>query len=117
VGDAPSRVAVKKPVRGANALKTVAHPEFAPARELRAQTVSSEDDADTNEPGMVQTVATTREFTPEGEVVVTRWVTMSPKRSVSSVTDSAHAMRFRGVQSGIPFAAFPVQGGWLVFQL
>jgi beta-lactamase regulating signal transducer with metallopeptidase domain len=117
VGDAPSRLTVKKPVRGVNALKAVAHPQFAPAGDLKAQNVSSEYDAEANEPSMVQTVATTREFTPEGDVLVTQWVTVSPRGTVSSVADSAHGKRFRGVQAGIPFAAFPVQGGWLVFQL
>jgi beta-lactamase regulating signal transducer with metallopeptidase domain len=119
IGDAPSRPAVKKPVRGVNAVKAVARPQFALAGDLTAQNVSSQydSDAEANEPSMVQTVATTREFTPDGDVVVTRWVTVSPRNSVSSVADSAHAMRFRGVQAGVPFAAFPVQGGWFVFQL
>jgi Zn-dependent protease with chaperone function len=74
-------------------------------------------------PRMIQTVATTRQVSEDGDVVVTRWVSVSSWDSNRS-DESAQAAQGASQQGGPvqqqqvrPYAAVPVQGGWLVFQL
>jgi beta-lactamase regulating signal transducer with metallopeptidase domain len=90
-------------------------------------------------PRMIQTVATTQQVTSYGDVVVTRWVTVTAVNA-STINASALNPLARGnnrsdgsaqpaegrpqqsvpiqqQQQVRPYAAVPVQGGWLVFQL
>ncbi|HKO19895.1 MAG TPA: hypothetical protein VJU82_13510, partial [Acidobacteriaceae bacterium] len=80
-------------------------------------------------PRVIQTVATTRQVMADGEVLVTRSVTFtaldvasrSPatSRPVSDVPQPESQQDARAQQQQFihPYAAVPVQGGWLVFQL
>jgi hypothetical protein len=73
---------------------------------------------------MVQTVATTRQMMADGDLVVTRLVMVrayhvsSPDAS-QSVPDSPEpqSQSTPVSEQARPYAAVPVQGGWLVFQL
>jgi hypothetical protein len=70
---------------------------------------------------MVQAVATTRQVSGDGDVVVTRWVSVTWNASSNadggrSVSDMPQAESTQQQQIR-PYAAVPVQGGWLVFQL
>ena len=78
-------------------------------------------------PEVIQTVATTRQVTADGRVLVTRMVTVraynvgGPRatRPVSNVNEPAAdtAQSVQQSQFVHPYAAVPVQGGWLLFQL
>ena len=73
-------------------------------------------DARTDAPRVFETIATTRQMTPDGHVVVTRWVQVSSQNDDDS-QDGVSQSGASGAQQGHPYAAVPVRGGWLVFQL
>jgi hypothetical protein len=81
---------------------------------------------------VVETVSSTREVLAGGEVVITRWVAVSSvgtqkTRAVQGIAnpqrDFGDSQDFQGSQKEQltapvhSYAAVPVQGGWLVFQL
>lgn len=80
-------------------------------------------------PRVIQTVATTRQVMTDGEVVVTRSLTFTAVNVVSRVRGSSHLSSDASEpepqqnaqtqqQQFVPrYAAVPVQGGWLLFQL
>ena len=84
-----------------------------------------------NEPEVIQTVATTRQVTADGRVLVTRMVTVSaynvssatpPVEQTQPISDASGAAPQRQStparqQMVHGYAAVPVRGGWLVFQL
>jgi hypothetical protein len=122
VGDATphiaKRAAVKMPDAPVEAV--VRQGESVEASELAVSAPAPRRRAAYQPAHMVQTVATTRQVSGDGDVVVTRWVSVTWNassnadggRSVSdSQADPAEQQQVR------PYAAVPVQGGWLVFQL
>jgi beta-lactamase regulating signal transducer with metallopeptidase domain len=148
IGDAPARIAHKAEPKSLVATqKSLAPKSFVPkmvapqqpdamvADGATAQDVSTMNTRAARAPQIVQTVATmTRQMTANGEVVLTRWVSVtavnvsawntSPRddnRSDGSTQpaqgapqQSAPGQQHQQVR---PYAAVPVQGGWLVFQL
>jgi hypothetical protein len=123
VGDATphiaKRAAVKKPDAPVEAVARQG--ERVEASEVAVSAPASRRRAAYPPAHMVQTVATTRQVNGDGNVVVTRWVSVTTwnassnadgGRSVSDLqVDPAEQQQVR------PYAAVPVQGGWLVFQL
>ena len=83
-------------------------------------------------PEVIQTVATTRQVTADGRVLVTRMVTVSaynvssaatqPVEQTQPISDTSGAAPHQQSTPARPqmvhgYAAVPVRGGWLVFQL
>lgn len=74
-------------------------------------------------PEMIQTVATERQVTADGRVLVTRMVmvrayNVSNPDASESVPDVQESQPTQKLQQVVHrYAAVPVQGGWLVFQL
>jgi beta-lactamase regulating signal transducer with metallopeptidase domain len=66
---------------------------------------------------MIQTVATMRQVTPEGDVVVTRWMAVTTSSEDTNGQVLRNAAPSQSAQQVKPYAAVPVQGGWLIFQL
>ena len=79
--------------------------------------VSADGDRRTDAPRVVETIETTRQLTPDGHVVVTRWVQVSSFDEGGRRAGFGDGMTALPVQQVRPYAAVPVQGGWLVFQL
>lgn len=95
-------------------------------RSAQDDKVEMADDTNGSAPEVIQTVATTRQVTADGRVLVTRMVTVRAynvsgpgvDRSVSDAQDSHTEPAQKTQQQFVhPYAAVPVQGGWLVFQL
>jgi len=126
MGDAAPHIAKRAPARKAEAQREQSAEQRSPV--AATDVVASVSPAPTsvtptarvrsmNAPQMIQTVATTRQVAQDGDVVVTRWVTVTAygpdsRRSVSD------APQQEITEHQVPsYAAVPVQGGWLVFQL
>jgi beta-lactamase regulating signal transducer with metallopeptidase domain len=104
----------------------VTNTEVLPLRAAQGQDDTVERNSGAAGPGprMVRTVATTRQVSEEGDVVVTRWVSVTSwdsNRSDGSTQPAQGAQRpsaaVQQQQIVRRYAAVPVQGGWLVFQL
>jgi hypothetical protein len=108
--------------------------EVLPLRAAQGQDDNLErNGADGFGPRMIQTVATTRQVTSYGDVVVTRLVTLTAVNASAMNTSARGNNRSDGStqpaqgrpqqsapvqqQQARPYAAVPVQGGWLVFEL
>ena len=119
-GDAPARMAAMPHVKRALAAEpaTLREPRRSAgqAGDLNAQAVSVRYNADAVAPQMFETVATRRQVTPDGEVIVTRWVTVSAVNDSNGDT-AATGPRRSPTPQAVQAIAVPVQGGWLVFQL
>jgi len=141
VGDARPHLAETKPVATARSLsrRNVAQPhaltsaaEAVPlsnsGSEARPKAIAVEGSYG---PEVIQTVATTRQVTADGRVLVTRMVTVSAYNVSSAATqpvgqtqpisdrsEAAPQQRTPARQQMVHgYAAVPVRGGWLVFQL
>ena len=81
-------------------------------------------------PRMVRTLQHGTRQSQDGDVVITQWVTvaqwrdgdgtrmvMTTARSLENGGDQQRSMQDSGQQPVVPYAAVPVRGGWLVFQL
>jgi len=141
IGDAPANMAhvrAASKVRPETAASSESLLQAPAANDQRERTVAAEKvdvtqrsrNAWAQAPRMVRTLQHGTRQSQDGDVVITQWVTvtqwrdgdgtrmvMTTARSLENGGDQQRSMQDSGQQPVVPYAAVPVRGGWLVFQL